>query len=499
MKETKAKTWKNDPEIDATHDAAIAWMETHGSQFPIDTLSEKARAAAETIADVYRIPVEMPALCALATISGAMGRTWSLEGGAKDGQSTHGNLYVLIGAPAGSGKAAPAAILTKPFLEYASQVARRFQDFERPLLQTEIECAMAEKRALMRKFNYKKSDEGGRPIAESEADIATLNKKIAEANRRLTSPAPFVEDVTSQKLVLTCARNVDGAVFVYSAEGAEVLRIAGGRYRGDGKADLEIWLKGFSCEILRQDRVGRESVEAHPCLAALLLVQPSVISETYGSPEALRRGFCARFIAVNCHLPILDDDGENRTLDRDAINAWSLLIGDICDRRPSNPGTPPHTIYFNDGAREIFRLFENDVAALRRKIHDVHEQLARWRELAIRIAAVLAVADDPHIPLNIVGADVAERAVRIARWAVAAQLGILREGRHERMMERVRKLGNLIDLNDGLLSLRDAEKSHGFGHDEIYALAAFAPAQLAITEIQNPHGGRPSVSVMRAS
>ena len=499
MTEPKAKTWKTDPEIDATHDAATAWIDKHGASFPEDALSPRACAAAATIADVYRIPIEMPALCALATISGAMGRSWSFEGGAKDGQTTHGNIYALIGAPAGSGKAAPAAILTKPFLEYASQVARRFQDFERPLLQTEIECAMTEKRALLRKFNVRKADEGGRSIAESESDLATLNKKIAEANRRLTSPAPFVEDVTSQKLVLTCARNVDGAVFVFSAEGAEVLRIAGGRYRGDGKADLEIWLKGFSCEILRQDRVGRESVEAHPCLASLLLVQPSVISETYGSPEALRRGFCARFIAVNCHLPILDDDGEDRTLDRDAINAWSRLIGDICDRRPSNPGTPPHTVRFNDDAREVFRLFENDVAALRRKIHDVHEQLARWRELAIRIAAGLAVADDPDTPLDIVGADVAERAVRIARWAVAAQLGILREGRHERMMERVRKLGNLIDLNDGLLSLRDAEKSHGFGHDEIYALAAFAPGQLTISEIQNPNGGRPSMSVMRTA
>ena len=67
------------------------------------------------------------------------------------------------------------------------------------------------------------------------------------------------------------------------------------------------------------------------------------------------------------------------------------------------------------------------------------------------------------------------------------------------MMERVRKLGNLIDLNDGLLSLRDAEKSHGFGHDEIYALAAFAPGQLTISEIQNPNGGRPSMSVMRTA
>lgn len=497
MNEAKAKTWKTDPGIDATNDAAIAWMETHGNHFPIDALSEKARAAAETIADVYRIPVEMPALCALATISGAMGRTWSFEGGAKDGQTTHGNLYILIGAPAGSGKAAPAAILTKPFLEYASQVARHFQDFERPLLQTEIECAMTEKRAVLRKFNVQKSENGGRSIAESESDLATLNKKIAEANKRLTPPAPFVEDVTSQKLILTCARNVDGAVFVFSAEGAEVLRIAGGRYRGDGKADLEIWLKGFSCEVLRQDRMGRESVEAHPCLASLLLVQPSVVSETYGSPEALRRGFCARFIAVNCHLPILDDDGEDRTLDRDAIAAWGRLIADICDRRPSNPRTPPHAVRFNDGAREVFRLFENEIAAVRRKTHDVHEQLARWRELAIRIAAVLAVADDPDTPLDIVGADVAERAVRIARWAVAAQLGILREGRHERMAERVRKLGTLIDASNGVLSLRDAEKSHGYSREEIYALATFAPGQLTISEIQNPNGGRPSMSVMR--
>ena len=238
MTDEKAKTWKTDHAIDATNDAATAWIDKHGHTFPDDALSLRAQAAAATIADVYRIPIEMPALCALATISGAMGRSWAFEGGAKDGQTTHGNLYVLIGAPAGSGKAAPAAILTKPFLEYASQVSKRFQDFERPLLQTEIECAMSQKKALFRKITNNNPDEGGRNVAGTEADLATLNKRIAEATRRLTPLAPYVEDVTSQKLILTCARNVDGAAFVFSAEGAEVLRIAGGRYRGDGKADL---------------------------------------------------------------------------------------------------------------------------------------------------------------------------------------------------------------------------------------------------------------------
>ncbi len=497
MTHPKTTTWKTEPETDAANDAATSWIETHGQHFPGDALSPRAGAAAATIADVYRIPIEMPALCALATISGAMGRIWSFEGGAKDGQTTHGNLYVLIGAPAGSGKAAPAAILTKPFLEYASRVCKHFDDFERPLLQTEIDCATIQKKALLRKLTGANPDEGGRSVAETEGDLTTIGKKIADATRRLTPPAPYVEDVTSQKLILTCARNVDGAAFVFSAEGAEVLRIAGGRYRGDGKADLEVWLKGFSCEILRQDRMGRESVEAHPCLSSLLLVQPSVISETYGTPEAMRRGFCARFVAASCDLPILDDDGETRILDRRALDEWNHLITDICERRPANTGAAPRPVRFNDGAREVFRLFENEIAALRRQIHDVHEQLARWREMAIRIAAVLAVGDDPDIPLDIVGADVADRAVRIARWAVAAQLGILCEGRHERMMERVRKLGTLIDHNGGILSLRDAEKSHGFRQDEIYALAAAAPTHLVVTEIQNPNGGRPSKAVMR--
>lgn len=497
MTEQKAKTWKTDPAIDATHDAATKWIDQHGATFPLDALSPTARAAAETVAEVHRIPPEMPGLCALATISGAMGRSWSFEGGAKDGQKTHGNLYVLIGAPAGSGKAAPAQILTQAFLDYAGQVSRNFQDFERPMLQTEIECATVAKRALLRKFAVKRAEEGGRSVAENESDLSTLNKRIAEATRQMTPPAPFVEDVTSQKLILTCARNVDGAAFVFSAEGAEVLRIAAGRYRGDGKADLEVWLKGFSCEILRQDRVIRESVEAHPCLSTLLLVQPSVISETYGNPEALRRGFCARFIAVSCDLPILDDDGVQRKLDHEALAKWNLLIADICERRPSNPGATPHPVGFDSGAREVFRRLENEIAALRRQTHDVHEQLARWRELAIRIAGVLAVADDPEIPLGMIGADVADRAVRIARWAVAAQLGILREGRHERMMERVRKLSALIEHGDGLLTLRDAEKSHGFSREEIHALAAFAPGHLTIAEIQHPGGGRPSMSVMR--
>jgi len=496
MTEQKATTWRQS-EAGEQQNAEALWIENWGKEFPIDALPAAARDAAATVADVHNVPVQMPAMCALATLSGAMGRTWVFTGAAKDGQETHGNIYVAAAAPISTGKAT-AAILARPLVDFSKHRAEQFRDFTQPELLAEIGRLEAQLKGIRARFqNPQRREKSGRTAAEDEQEQVQLEKQLARAKRELPPPRAMVEDCTSQKLIEICGRNPDGAAFVYSAEGGEVLRIAAGRYRGDSKADCEIWLKGFSCEPIQQDRMMR-SADAHPCLAALLLVQPSVMREVYGNREFLERGFCARLLPVVCDIEPQLDEGDERQLDRAALAKWNAHVTDVCEHRPLNPGTAPLTMQFNSGARAAFREFHNESVELRRQIPDIQEQLGRARELAIRIGAVLAVGDDADIPLGIIGGDVAERAIQIARWCVAQQLVILHSGRAERQLERLQRLCRLIDAAGGALTLRDAAKSHSYPEGEIRTLCAAFPAVLVTEQRQHPHGGRPSEVVMRA-
>lgn len=493
--QNKATKWQS--EAGEEQSAEAIWVENYGREFPIDALPPAARDAAATVADVHSVPVQMPAMCALATLSGAMGRTWAFTGAAKDGQETHGNLYVGVAAPIGTGKAT-AAILARPLVEYSAHRAQLFRESAQPELRAEIRRLKAQLDGITARFkNPKARERSGRTAAEDEQEQVALERNLARAERELPAPRALVEDFTSQKLIEICGRNPDGAAFVYSTEGAEVFRILGGRYRGDGKGDCEIWLKGFSCEAIQQDRMGR-SVDAHPCLAALLLVQPSVMREVYGNREFLERGFVARLLPAICDMEPQLDEPEERRLDRAALEAWTALVTEVCERRPLNPGKAPLVMHFDSEARAAFSQFHDETVRLRWQVRDIQEQLGRARELAIRIGAVLAVGDDPDMPPGVITASVAERAIRIARWCMAQQLTILHAGRAERQLERLERLVRLIDKAGGTLTLRDAAKSHSYPEGEIQELCAAYPAVLVIEERQHEHGGRPSTVVMRA-
>lgn len=462
--------------------------EDHGEHleagpFPIDALPDVMRRVAESLADVHQISVELPAMAALATLSGSIGKSVTVTG-AVNGRDTHCNLYIVSGAPKSFGKGA-ASHTVQPIIEASAECADHFQQFERADLQTDRELLEGIKKKQL-------SDCKNEMDSCGSCNKEALNKTNQELERITwlleckARPGYHVGSVTGAALEEHLVRNNETA-FSFSPESGDTIRIALGKFSKDGSADFDLFLSGFSVETYSSGRAGRGFKTLQPCIATLWMCQPSLLRELYGSAESLARGLTARCLAFVCeHNVIPEDDGILREVDQQAFNAWNRLIRDSLDGRKN-----PRILTTEPAAREAFRQWHNESVELRNGVlRDVEGEAGRWREQSIRIAGVLAVASG----CDRITEQLANDAVRLCRWCVFSSLSLLASGRALRMTENKQRLFDL--LKDGPVTVRELKRSHGFGAAELRHIAGLNPDDFIIETHKPENGGRPS-EVMR--
>ena len=464
-------------------------------EFPIHALSPAMRAIVEEVAEVHRVPVALPAMCAVGVVSGALGNAFTLVG-AVNGKESHGNIYIIAAAPKSSGKGSVAGALVRPLLEASAELEADFKERQLPILKSEK--AVLEKRVtvIVNELASNKTGAGkdrqtmgAVERMEAEHELQTANARLETIEPLLAAmPTYWVGNATSEAMAAQFKRNNCG-LLCYSAEAGEVVRVLMGKYRGDGKADYDLALSGYSVEPWRSDRIGRGSCQITPCLSMLLLVQPSILREITDDAEAFERGMTARMLSFIVETEPLEDDGIYRYISEQAAADWNQLIRGILVRREALAGNLNRITCLPE-AREIYRHFYNEGVQLRRgEYKDIEAELGRWRENAIRIGIVLAVADSPEgVELT---AEQATRAVEIARWCVRSGLQITDMARTQKRAERAEEIQTLLLRNGGKETLRNLERSHGFKQEEVRALALQFPERFTI-ERKEDTGGRPS-------
>lgn len=470
--------------------------ELEPGEFPLDALSPPMRAIAEDLANVHHVPVQLPAMCAVGIASGALGNAYTLTG-AVDGKATHGNLYVIPAAPKSSGKGSVANALVRPLLEASAELEAQFKQSQKPGLLTEKAILKKRESILVNEIASGKTGTGENRQPMGEAEKAEATRELEQVHERLEAiepllaalPTYWLGNATSEAMAAQFARNNPG-LFCYSAEGGETVRVLLGKYRADDKADLDLYLSGYSVEPWRSDRVGRGVCQITPCLSMLLLVQPSILRELMGNEEAYERGMTARLLTFIVETEPLEDDGLCRRVSDPAETAWNQLIRDTLARRESLR-TEPHRIVCTKEAREVFRQFHNEGVALRRgEYRDEEAELGRWRENAIRLAIGQCVAD--NLEAKELTGEQAARAVDLMRWCARSALQITNAARMQKRTTRADELAALLATKPGgKETLRNLEKSHGFKPEEVHTLAGQFPERLTV-ERKEDTGGRPS-------
>jgi len=447
--------------------------------FPLDALPEGMRTVAASLADVHQIDVALPAMAALATLSGAIGKSVTVSG-AVNGRDTHCNLFIIAGAPKSYGKGA-ASTAAKPIVEASADVLEQFMQNERADLQTEVELLEGQKKKQLKECGAMLEEFGEcdkTKLSETNAKLEQITWLLETKAR----PGFHVGACTGAALEEHLSRN-DETAFSFSPEAGDMVRIALGKYSKDGSGDFDLFLSGYSVESYSSGRVGRGFKSLTPCLSSLWMCQPSLLRELYGSTEGLERGLTARVLAFCCeHETIPEDDGILREVDRAAFETWDHLIRNILENRKS-----PQILQTDPAAREAFLQWHNESVKLRNGLlRDVEGEAGRWRENAIRIAGVLAVAAGAERITERIAAD----AIRLCRWAVFSGLSLLASGRTARQSEQRIKL--LLILEAGPVTARDLHRRHGVSKSTIRHLITVCPDDFILETIKPEGAGRPS-------
>jgi hypothetical protein len=251
--------------------------------FPAGTYPAWVEDEVTALAEFTQTPRDLPATIVLSVLAAALGGRAIVE--VRPGYAQPLNLYTVVALPSGSRKSPVHTTLTTPVLAAEEKLA---MDAAAGLAETRTQRAIADKAAA-------------RAAAEAAADHQDDDKQaaaiaaaaLAEAITVPVMPRIVADDVTPESAASIMAEQ-SGRLAIMSAEGGPFVTLAG---RYNREPNLEVFLKGWSGDMLRVDRKGRApEFIARPALTLGLTVQPAVLKQIFTMPGFHGRGLLARVL-----------------------------------------------------------------------------------------------------------------------------------------------------------------------------------------------------------
>jgi replicative DNA helicase len=262
--------------------------EREPAPFPIDILPRWAQEHVRAEAEFLQVPLDLPGALLFAATSAAV--TNKLVIRVKLGWDEPVNLYLIITLPPGDKKS---SAFRRAFIPIYM-----FERETRDGLASQIEAAVDELRIRKRTVKHwedklvRASADDARAKANENLESATT---LLSEHRVPKAPRLTADDVTTERLAELLSEN-DEKMAILSSE-ADILDILGGRYSRDGTANFGLYLKAFTGDSVRVDRVDRNrppiSLDA-PLITLCLTTQPTVIEGLARKKEFRGRGLLAR-------------------------------------------------------------------------------------------------------------------------------------------------------------------------------------------------------------
>jgi putative DNA primase/helicase len=455
--------------------------------FPLHCLPWLVEAMAKEVCATERVPESLVGCCALGILSASVGAGLEIQSAAN--RVTRGNVYVLASAESGSGKSETFRHMAMPFQQFEIERVNAWREQDRADIVTRRTLVEVDIKELKRKYARKRGD--------ISAELKAYELEVEELEKRLHAPILSCEDVTSEKLAILLSENEEQLASL-SADALSIVNVLLGRYNRLDRTDEGLYLKAYSGDPCRIDRMSRDPVSLEsPCLTALWLTQPDKLKALLDERSLNEGGLIPRILTCHTNCEPREIGKNPPSISISVKKAYAGLIYSLLStyrfahERFAIQPTPEALQALNDHHDAI-------VKRRRGELRDVTSYAARWNEQAWRISVCFhAATHGAEAHQHQLDLETAQHAITLADWFAEQQLRILNAGRTQRKVERLQRLRELIvQQYNGEATLRDLKLRNGFKADEVRELAMKFPGMLAIEKRET--GGRPSEIVSLA-
>ena len=345
--------------------------------FPVDTLPDTVRGYVLGLAESTQTPVDMCACSVLAALALCVQGRYKIQG--KPDWVEPLNLYVVSVAEPSERKSAVIGAVSNPITAYEAEENKR----RAPLIEEskmKLRVLEQEQKAMESKM-AKKQD-------VKEEDFLSIASEIA-AFKVMQPLKLYVDDITTEKLSSALSEN--GRTAILSSEGG-IFDLLAGLYSKN--VNIDVFLKAYSGDTIRVDRIGRPSESIKdPALTILLTVQPNVISGMMSNRTFRGRGLTARFLYCMPRSLVGKRRFNTTPISCEAKQRYREIIEDMLDEDKAEP----ELITLSP---EAVKLLEDFSVSLEPKLRGEYADISDWAGKLVgnvlRLAGILTRADKPR-------------------------------------------------------------------------------------------------------
>jgi len=470
-------------------------LEFFSPEFPIHALPPALSEIVGHFSTHNRAPVSANATAALSVLGACAGRRLRID--THPGRYTTANLYCMVAQRSGRGKSETLRPWLAPIQDF-EQARLEAHKQQRIMRRTQIQVFEAQLKKLRGQISKARDDAHGQAM---QREMQAINEGIEHNQSQLAEPQLLVNDATQEALSVIMADN-DQFAFSVTAEGKLVLQNLTGKYNEQGESEQSLYLKAFSGDFWRSNRISRNRVHLDlPCLACLWMVQISVLKRILNQKDLMEEGLLPRFLFCICMepMPLIDPD---RPPDPALVDDWASRCTSVL--RTYHSAKVFYTVPVEKPAYRHFVEFTNAaIMRMNNGLEDVQSFVARWGEIAFRIALVLHLAQHgAQAHTAALRLETAQNAIELIKYYAEVQMHLLAPQTENEQFRRGRQLYRiLIERYDGSQTLREVNRRNGFKSTEVETLAAKYPNWLRVEGIPTVAGGTPKrmVSAIRAS
>lgn len=370
--------------------------------FPIKALPQQVRTYIEAVTESLQVPVDMVACDVLGVISLCVQGKFQIE--VKEDWTEPLNLYLATIMRPSERKSPTLKYVTQPVFDYVKSENER----RKPA----IEQYEFEKRLLKDKLEKKQRDFVNGKKDVSKEDVIACQTELTELEE--TKPLQLILDDVTPEALTKAMKDNDERMGIISAEGG-IFSIMSGRYTKN-TANIDIFLKAYSCEYYSTCRIGRSENELnHPCLTMILSVQPKIIMDVMNNQEFSGRGLLARFLYSMPNTKVGTRIYRTNPVPQKVKENYNDLVSRLLDI-PDMFGAM--TIRLSSEADYIAETFNMWIEQhLTNELEPIEEWAGKLSGNSIRIAGLLHVIqhglNSVNVPLN---EDTMKCAVQIAGY-----------------------------------------------------------------------------------